>query len=182
MMKTRFSLLTTLIVLSCLLLSAGSLFSADPLPENHRDLTQPASYEQMKDLLQTAAKRDFIDLETIGETIEGRDIFVVKLDHGSSDDPWRVFFYAQQHGNEPAGKDALLYLVKYISENPKLLPEDVVLWIVPQVNPDGAAADKRRNANGADLNRDHQTLFEAEVRALYQTFRAFMPHVSVDCH
>ena len=183
-MKTSMNAQKLFVSIFSLLITAGSLFSADPhpLPENHRDLTRPANYEQIKQLLQSASEKEFIEMETIGRSVEGRDLFLVKLDHRSSNDPWRVFFYAQQHGNEPAGKDALLYLVKYISENPDLLPDDVSLWIIPQVNPDGAAADKRRNANGADLNRDHQTLFQPETRALYQTFRRFMPHVAVDCH
>jgi predicted deacylase len=51
------------------------------------------------------------------------------------------------HGNEPAGiavADALEHLS----------PKGVDLWIVPDLNPDGVAADTRGNAHGVDLNRN----------------------------
>ena len=162
--------------------SIASKPADDPMPADHREINKPVNYEQMKGFLEKLAGQEFISIETIGKTVAGRDLFVVKLDHKKSQDPWRVLFYAQQHGNEPAGKEALLYLIRQIAQKPDLLPDDVSLWIIPTVNPDGAEADQRRNKNGADLNRDHQTLAQPEIRALYTTFRLFMPHVSVDCH
>jgi hypothetical protein len=50
------------------------------------------------------------------------------------------------------------------------------------VNPDGAERDQRRNANNADLNRDHVLLSQPETRVLHAAFRRIMPHIAVDSH
>jgi protein MpaA len=50
------------------------------------------------------------------------------------------------HGNEPAGI-AVARALRRVS------PRDLDLWIVPDLNPDGAAAHTRHNAHGIDLNR-----------------------------
>jgi hypothetical protein len=93
-----------------------------------------------------------------------------------------VLFYAQQHGDEVAGKDAILFLIRDIAARPALLPADVELWLMPTLNPDGAEAGTRRNAAGVDLNRDHIALTQPETRALHAVVRRARPHVAVDCH
>jgi protein MpaA len=49
-------------------------------------------------------------------------------------------------------------LVKYLSEYPDTVPTETTLYIITNINPDGAArgrnADARTNANGVDLNRN----------------------------
>jgi hypothetical protein len=117
-----------------------------------------------------------------GTSVENRPLYLVHLSRQNIKPKVSLFFFGQQHGNEPAGKDALIYLIKYISENPNLLPEDVDLWIMPMVNPDGAEKNQRRNANNADLNRDHQLLLQPETETLHKVFRKIMPWVAVDCH
>ncbi|MBD3224013.1 MAG: hypothetical protein GF313_04750 [Caldithrix sp.] len=95
---------------------------------------------------------------------------------------WTLFFFAQQHGNEPAGKDALLYMLQYLSKNPGLLPPNIELWIMPMINPDGAVQNKQRNAADADLNRAHLLLEQPETWVLHQIYKKIKPHVAVDCH
>jgi len=121
-------------------------------------------------------------VSVIGKSIEDRSLWLIRIAEPGRDVTWRVFFYAQQHGNEPAGKEALIYLAKSIQEDPRILPRGVELWLMPMVNPDGAENDRRRNAAGADLNRDHMTLDQPETRALHQVIRDIAPHLSIDCH
>ena len=47
------------------------------------------------------------------------------------------------------------------------LLDRISVVIVPRVNVDGAAADQRVLASGADANRDHLLLSQPEVRALH---------------
>jgi len=151
-------------------------------PENHNTIEVPISYSQMVDFLESVERCNFIDVSIEGQSIENRSLYLIHLYRGKKRSDWKLFFFAQQHGNEPAGKDALIYLIKYISEKPEILPKDVDLWVMPMVNPDGAEANKRRNGNDFDLNRDHQLLSQPETQALHKVFRHIMPHVSVDCH
>jgi N-acetylmuramoyl-L-alanine amidase len=52
------------------------------------------------------------------------------------------------HGNEPGGKAVVARLRR---ANP---PRGIGLWLVGDLNPDGAAAGTRQNAAGVDLNRN----------------------------
>jgi hypothetical protein len=54
--------------------------------------------------------------------------------------------------------------------------------IVPEANPDGCAARSRCNADGIDLNRDHQLLLSNETVAIHQFVRRWQPHVILDLH
>ncbi len=144
---------------------------------------QTLSNEQIGEVLNTAARQSFISVDTAGYSVNNNPLFLVHLYHGGRDkQPWKVFLYGQQHGNEHAGKDALAALIKKIATDPGYLPDDVELWIIPSVNPDGNSADRRRNANDADLNRDHIVMQQPETRILHETFRRILPHVAVDCH
>jgi hypothetical protein len=129
-----------------------------------------------------AGRQPWIETMTIGSTIEGRSLVAAHLDRRSTDDPWTVLLIGQQHGDEPAGMEALVALIDEASQSPSVLPEDIDLWIVPMANPDGAAADSRRNGADADLNRDHVLLEQPETRALHELARTVRPHVTVDCH
>lgn len=149
---------------------------------NQVDLKLPLSYEQMVSFLEKVDKKEHIAVTSEGSSLEGRFLYLVHAWSNSSQPRIPLFFFGQQHGNEPAGKDALLYLLQDVAEDPHLLPPDIDLWIMPLVNPDGASKDQRRNANGADLNRDHQLLSQPETQILHQTFRKIRPLIAVDCH
>ncbi len=139
----------------------------------------PGGFRQMEAFLKTVDGRGPVTVSVEGKSTEGRPLYLVHLGRGGK---WRVFFYAQQHGDEVAGKDALLKLIRDIAGDPKLLPPDTDLWLMPMVNPDGAEAATRRNAAGADLNRDHLELEQPETQALHRAVLRLRPHVAVDCH
>ena len=151
-------------------------------PENHLDLKHPITYQEMTAFLEKVESFKHIEITREGTSVENRDLFLVHLNRGEMQSSWRILLYGAQHGDEPAGKDALLYLIRYLADNPRQLPPDVDLWIMPMVNPDGVARNQRRNGNGADLNRDHTLLSQPETQALHRVFRLVMPHVAVDCH
>jgi hypothetical protein len=154
---------------------------AADFPADHRALKASIPYDQLTAFLRSVEKPGFIDLTDEGRTVQGRSLWLVHLRRGAQPD-WRVFLYAQQHGNEISGRNALLYLVRRIAEDPSRLPEDVDLWVLPTLNPDGAESNLRRNGNGVDLNRDHLLLSQPETRALHRIARRIRPDAAVDCH
>jgi hypothetical protein len=180
----RKSLITSIVIGTAMLLGscATETVSRTEIPQTHRGLNQTRSYEQMQEILNSAATQSFISVSEAGLSADGQGLYLVRLNHSPAPGQWKVFLLAQQHGNEPAGKEALLTLIEYISAQPQLLPEDVDLWLMPMVNPDGAGKDQRRNGNNADLNRDHIVLQQPETQTLHRVFREIMPHVAVDCH
>lgn len=168
-------------MLILLALSLQAALPAADFPADHRALKATIQYSQMTDFLKSVETPGFIDLTDEGRTVQGRSLWLIHLRRGAKPD-WRILLYAQQHGNEVSGKDALLYLVRRIAEDPSRLPKDVDLWILPSLNPDGGEAGQRRNGNGADLNRDHLLLSQPETQALHRVARRILPDLAVDCH
>ena len=160
-------------------LAAGA--TPPPFPENHRGLTRSITYAEMESFLHSVDGVGPVHVSVEGTSTQGRSLFVVHLARGG-EARWHVLFYAQQHGDEVAGSNALLYLIRDVARDPALLPADVEVWIMPRVNPDGGEAATRRNAAGADLNRDHMTLAQPETQTLHRLARRIRPDVAVDCH
>ena len=82
----------------------------------------------------------------IGRSVQGRPIRAVRV--GSARAPRRVLVVGAIHGVEPAGRAVTARLRR---ARP---PRGVALWLVDDLNPDGAAARTRQNARGVDLNRN----------------------------
>src|SRR5207253_6374914 len=94
-------------------------------------------------------------------------------------------------GNEPAGIAIAAQLERLRP------PPDVDVWIVPDLNPDGVAADTRQNAHGVDLNRNFpfrwrplggvfdsgpRPLSEPESRGAYRLILRVRPQISIWFH
>lgn len=94
-----------------------------------------------------------------------------------------VLLIGQQHGDEPAGSEALLVIARELTQG-LLRPvlERINVIIVPRANPDGAAAGQRVTAGGLDMNRDHLLLNTPEAQALARLTRDYHPTVVVDAH
>ncbi|WP_244609977.1 M14 family metallopeptidase [Lampropedia puyangensis] len=130
-------------------------------------------------------------LQSIGQSQQGADIhalFIAKgpgaspSDFANSGKP-TVLFVGQQHGDEPAGSEALLVAARQLLGGPLSDTLNAINVIVlPRANPDGAAADTRTLANQIDLNRDHLLLRTPEARALARLVRDYRPSVIVDNH
>ena len=123
----------------------------------------------------------------LGRSWEGRPISVVEVGARSGT---RVLVFGCIHGNEPAG-------IAVARALERLSPAGLDLWIVPDLNPDGAAADTRANAHGVDLNRNFpfrwrprtgvyasgvRPLSEREARIAYRLIVRIHPEVTIWFH
>ena len=94
-----------------------------------------------------------------------------------------VLLIGQQHGDEPAGSEALLVIARELSQGLlQPLLERINVIIVPRSNPDGAATGQRVTQSGLDMNRDHLLLATPEAQALAKLTRDYRPTVVVDAH
>jgi murein peptide amidase A len=137
-------------------------------------------------LLQRPAYRAAV----VGRSVEGRPLMVRV--YGNGDDV--VLLMAGIHGNEAAGVPVLERLGRELMDRPELLAGRTVV-ILPQVNPDGVKANKRRNANGVDLNRNFpadnfkttkghgdEPLSQPESRAVLKQIERYKPNRIVTFH
>ena len=104
-------------------------------------------------------------------------------DPASLDSRPTVVLIGQQHGNEPAGSEALLAISSELAQGLlEPLLDRINVVVVPRANPDGAEASTRVTANGVDMNRDHLLLNTPEARALAQLINDYRPTLVVDAH
>lgn len=131
------------------------------------------------------------ELVTAGTSQEGQPILALLLTRAAStslhdlDQSQRptVLLIGQQHGDEPAGSEALLALAQDLKQGPLASVLDKInVLLVPRANPDGAAAGRRTTANGLDMNRDHLLLQTPEAQALAKLSRNYRPVAVLDAH
>lgn len=142
------------------------------------------TYTEMADYLQKQeAKQNHMELEVIGESVKGRDLYLVK--YMSNPENPTILFLTQQHGNEQLTTEGALEFIKHLGTGKmKGVTDNVNVLIVPMLNPDGAMGDvdfsledyvasgdrnlTRLNAVGVDLNRDHVDKIQPETKALHE--------------
>lgn len=135
---------------------------------------------------------DRVEIDVIGKTKQGRPLHLVQI--GSprpvsaavARNRPTLLFVCSQHGNEPAGREACLKLLRDLAftKDKALLSqlEKMTVLFVPSANPDGRAANSRGNADGVDINRDHLNLETPEARAMAEVVGEWEPEISMDLH
>jgi hypothetical protein len=127
--------------------------------------------------------KDLCTQEIIGESAEKRPIRLVTLGHG--DIP--VLLWTQMHGDEPTATRALLDIFSIIrnkkeSELIKTILNNLTLYIIPMLNPDGAERFTRRTVLGIDMNRDALALATPEARILKSVHDRYKPQWGYSLH
>ena len=121
--------------------------------------------------------------QQLGVSVLGTPIHVITWGNG----PIKILGWSQMHGNESTTTKAAFDLFKWLQENENdseviALKEKVTMKIVPMLNPDGAAAYTRVNANSVDLNRDAQNRTQPESILLYELYTSFQPDLCLNLH
>lgn len=170
-----------------ILLLAFEISFAQQTPLEKSNYTKLTSYEELSEFISEADNSgELINVEVIGTSIEGRNLYAVKFsksDFGRDESKIKVLIFAQQHGNEQSGKEAALLLINELQkpEN-KYLFDKIDFALIPQMNPDGSEKNQRRNGNEMDLNRNHLILTEPETVALHKFFNKYLFEVTMDVH
>ncbi len=101
-------------------------------------------------------------LFSIGKSIKGKDLWVVKIsDNVEMDEVEPEFKYiSSMHGDEITGRELTTFMIEEIADKygkDKMitdLVDNTEIFIMPSMNPDGSEMRQRGNANGVDLNRN----------------------------
>jgi hypothetical protein len=138
----------------------------------------------------TASPR--VALEVAATTEQGRPIYLVRIGHPVPTSPEAsaegrsLLFVGGQHGNEPAGREMSLILLRDLAftDDPDLVAQlsQTTVLVVPTANPDGRAAQTRGNSRRIDPNRDHLALSTIEGQTLAMILRDYTPLIVVDAH
>ena len=168
-------------------------YSTPGLATNRRAFTTNAEIGQwLRELADTSLRSaTHAKLLNLGESQRGEPILGLLITRSSGFDPAAldssgrptVVLIGQQHGDEPAGSEALLVVSRELTQGllePLLSRINVV--VVPRANPDGAQARTHVTANGVDMDRDHLLLNTPEARALAKVINDYRPILVVDAH
>lgn len=119
-----------------------------------------------------------------GESVQGRDIYLLKVGKGEK----RVLLWSQMHGDEPTATMALFDIFNFFKAPHQLtsirqeLLEELTIYFIPMLNPDGAEVYQRHNAQGIDINRDYLQLDSPEARLLKSVQDSLKPHWGFNLH
>lgn len=136
----------------------------------------------------------------IGYSVKGRPITAYYYGSGAT----TILFTGGIHGSEPSGYSTMLAWANYLDTNAPRIPADKQVVIVPNLNPDGIAANSRYNANNVNLARNFDTsdwkadietssgtivggggtvpMSEPETRAIGALTRQLNPRLEVSFH
>jgi len=157
-----------------------------------RGRTDFTSHEEMMAFISSLQRQhDNLQVRIAGQSQEGRAIPVLVFSNSrarTAADLLRlnrpvVLLVGLQHGNEPAGGEAMLALARELASGSlKALLDRITVVIVPRANPDGAHYFTRSPYGNTDINRDHVKVDLPETAALHRLVNEYRPHVFADAH
>lgn len=136
----------------------------DLIVKNSEFLEGYPNFNQVESFLKEQAAKypKIAKLFSIGKSVNGRDLWVIKIsDNVEFDEKEPEFKYiSSMHGNEITGRELTQFLIKDLLEaygkDEKItkLINSTEIYIMPSMNPDGSEKKRRGNARYVDLNRD----------------------------
>ncbi|MBX9888946.1 MAG: peptidase M14 [Flavobacteriaceae bacterium] len=120
-------------------------------------------------------------LSIIGSSVLGKPIYKYVIGTGKI----KIYLWSQMHGNESTTTKGLFDFLNLLHSKSDLatkLLERFTFCCIPMLNPDGAEAYTRVNANEVDLNRDSQDLTQLESKTLRAAYESFMPDYCYNLH
>ena len=122
---------------------------------------------------------EIFKVSILGKSEAGLPIHGIKIGSGEK----RILCWSQMHGNETTTTKAIFDLFNFFKNGHyKDLLDSCTLFIIPILNPDGAVAYTRFNANKVDLNRDAAIRSQKESNILRSVFDKFKPHFCFNLH
>lgn len=116
-----------------------------------------------------------------GKSEQGKPIYKVEFGTGSK----KVLMWSQMHGNEPTTTKGLFDFFNFLQsddERVHKIKSEYTLICIPILNPDGAEAYTRVNANLVDLNRDATALTQIESKILRGLIEEIQPNLCFNLH
>ncbi|WP_405604863.1 M14 family zinc carboxypeptidase [Polaribacter sp. Asnod1-A03] len=149
----------------------------------HKEESLHGKWITYKDIENLITKFESKFLRTqIGTSEENRPINKLEIGTGSK----RILLWSQMHGNESTGTRALFDLFNCLLNSSETIFEDILkkctLVFIPMLNPDGAQAYTRVNANKVDLNRDAVDRAAKESKLLRSILEEFNPQFCFNLH
>jgi len=159
------------------------------------DFERYCTHEEMMEYLEkiNAGSKEML-LSTFGKSVKGRELVYATFSRPMVTNSFEamtsgkpiVILDAGVHGDERVLRESNLILIRELAEQGSemnALLDDLVVILVPCLNPDGTEQDQRRNANDHDINRDYIKLDEPEAQGYVSNMlQKWHPHIQIGGH
>lgn len=107
----------------------------------------------------------------LGTSVLGRTIWAIRITDniGVEEDEPEVSYVSTMHGDEVVGVEMCIMLADWLTDNygsvqrATDMVDEMDIWLVPTMNPDGYESNSRYNANGFDLNRNFPDWYDDPI-------------------
>jgi len=164
-----------------------------PGPRLYVAREEPYRLSDLDRLLESIRKNRLVQITSIGKTVGGRDLEVIRI--GSASAPYRVFLRARAHPWESGSSWVAEGLIQRLLEDDagaKTFLAQYAAYVLPMANKDGVARGMTRfNLRGKDLNRNWDTPADADLApenaALERWLEGMIaagrkPHLAIELH
>ena len=196
-MIKRLRLTAMAAAVSTLLLGAVSVVQAQQLPQTWQEQQDfrsgPTPFaELMQFWYELDAGSELVSMRPLTRTLLEREMAVITIANEPITNPQDalrsgktiVLLAPSVHGGEVSPKEAVQLVAKeLVAGDLRSVLDDVIVLLLPLVNPDGGEVRRRTNESGFDMNRDYIKLESQEIQALVtQVLNEWTPDIHVDGH
>jgi len=141
-------------------------------------------YEQIVPFIDNLQKHKRFHVKKVGTSFCNQPIYLVEWGKGNH----VVLLWTQMHGNEPTATKALLDIWNFLSADDEYndfretLFNNLKVYFIPVLNPDGTDLFQRRTSQGIDMNRDALKLQTPEARILKKVRDDVNPEFGFNLH
>ena len=147
----------------------GTVMTASTTPDTNSiyfAYFEPYSWDRHLDLIGSVAASEHVQVEHLGQTLDRRDLNLLRIADASSAVPEaqrkKIWVIARQHPGETMAEwfveGFLERLLDTDDPSARVLLDQCVFYVVPNMNPDGSVrGNLRTNAVGSNLNREWLT-------------------------
>ncbi len=180
-----------------LLIGAGTSLAAQQLPQTFQEQNNfragPTPFVPLMQFWHDLDEvSELVSMQPLTRTLLDREMFLVTIAQPAITNPQDalrsgktiVLIAPSVHGGEVSPKEATQLVAKQlVSGELRSVLDDVIVLILPLVNPDGGEVRRRTNEAGYDMNRDYVKLESQEIQALVtQVLTEWTPDIHVDGH
>ena len=194
---TRKTRATLLLVLLSLAVGLPAETGAQELPrtwqEQQNFRSGPTPFEPLMEFwYELDEMSDIVSMQPLTRTLLDRPFNLITIANPPITNPQDalrsgktiVLIAPSVHGGEVSPKEAAQLVAKeLVAGDLNEVLDDVIVLVIPLINPDGGEVQRRTNEQGFDMNRDYLKLESQEIQALVtQVMNEWTPDIHIDGH
>ena len=180
-----------------LLLGVATALPAQQLPQTWQEQNNfragPTPFDPLMEFWYELDEiSELVSMQPLTRTLLDRQMYLITIAEPAITNPQDalrsgktiVLLAPSVHGGEVSPKEAVQLVAKeLVGGDLRSVLEDVIVLVLPLVNPDGGEVRRRTNEAGYDMNRDYVKLESQEMHALVtQVMNEWTPDIHVDGH